>query len=201
MKLLLDFFPLAVFVGVYFFSGADKPIYPAVMGLMIASVIQTIGSRIITGKFEKLHLWTLLVTLAFGALTLIFRNPEFVQWKASILVWAMAGVFVFRQIISKKLLIQEMLQSAIEDKLDIPEKLWRKVNMVWPVGYTLFGFLNLYVAYNFSEAFWVKFKLFGLMALTVLLLAYTMLKLMPYFPEEAKENTPDNKQADASTDD
>ena len=27
--------------------------------------------------------------------------------------------------------------------------------------------LNLYVAYNFSEATWVNFKLFGLMGLTI----------------------------------
>ena len=30
----------------------------------------------------------------------------------------------------------------------------------------LAGVLNIYVAYNFSEATWVKFKVFGLMALT-----------------------------------
>lgn len=189
MKLLLDFFPVAIFFGIYFFSGVENPIYPAVLGLMVASIIQTIGSRLITGKFEKIHLWTLLVTLAFGALTLIFRNPEFVQWKASILVWVMAGVFLYRQFIIKKLLIQEMLQSTMDEKLEIPDSVWQKVNMIWPIGYTIFGFLNLYVAYNFSEPFWVKFKLFGLMGLTAILLIFTMTKIFPYFPVDNAEST------------
>ena len=192
MKFFLDFFPLAIFVGVYFFSGAEKPIYPAVQGLMVAAVIQTIGSRLITGKFEKLHLWTLLITLIFGAFTLVFRNAEFIQWKASIVVWVMAVVFLFRQFISKKLLIQEMMQAAMEETLEVPEKIWRNINLSWPIAYIVFGFINLYVAYNFSEAFWVNFKLFGLMALTILLLVYTLYKLFPYFPEEAPEVDPSN---------
>ncbi|TQV87469.1 inner membrane-spanning protein YciB [Aliikangiella coralliicola] len=184
MKLFLDFFPLAVFVGIYFFTGAEKPIYPAVQGLMVAAVIQTIGSRLITGKFEKLHLWTLLITLVFGAFTLLFKNAAFIQWKASIVVWVMAAVFLFRQFISKKLLIQEMMQAAVEDKMEVPENIWKKINLSWPIAYIIFGFLNLYVAFNFSEAFWVNFKLFGLLALTFLLLIYTLYKLFPYFPED-----------------
>ena len=127
MKFLLDFFPLIVFVGVYFYSGSEQPMYPAVQGLMIASVVQTLGSRLLTGKFEKIHLWTLAVTLAFGSLTLIFRDPAFVQWKASIIVWLMAGVFLYTQYVSKKPLIQKMLQTSLED-VQVPESVWFSIN-------------------------------------------------------------------------
>lgn len=189
MKLFLDFFPLVVFVGIYFYSGAENPMYPAVMGLMIASVIQTVGSRLLTGHFEKLHLWTLLITLVLGAMTLVFRDAAFVQWKASVIVWLMAAIFLYRQFILKKLFIQEMLGAALEDNIQVPDKIWRSVNLIWPISYILFGFLNLYIAYYYSEAFWVKFKLFGLMGLTVSLLIYTMVRLFPYFPKENEENT------------
>jgi len=161
--------------------------YPAVQALMIAAVIQTFGARLISGKFEKLHLWTLLITLVFGALTLLLRNPEFVQWKASIVVWLMAAIFLFRQFVSKKFLVQDMLQAALEDMMEVPQKVWKSINLSWPAAYLIFGFVNLYVAYNFSEAFWVKFKLFGLMGLTLTLLFYTIYRLFPYFPEEATE--------------
>jgi intracellular septation protein len=51
-------------------------------------------------------------------------------------------------------------------KLD-PPSLWNTLNLMW-VGYFLVcAVLNLYVAYNFSEATWVNFKLFGLMGLTI----------------------------------
>lgn len=200
MKLFLDFFPLVVFVGIYFYSGSENPMYPAVQGLMIAAVIQTIGTRLLTGKFEKLHLWILLVTLVLGAMTLAFRDPAFVQWKASVVVWMFAAVFLFRQFVSKKLLIQEMLSAALEEEMEVPESVWKTINMSWPIGYTLFGFLNLYVAFEFSEAFWVKFKLFGLMGLTVVLLIFTMTKLFPYFPEEKEsEKTTEQKKTPADS--
>lgn len=183
MKFLLDFFPLIAFVGIYFYSGSETPMYPAVQGLMVAAVIQTIGSRLITGKFEKIHLWTLVVTLVFGALTLLFRDPTFVQWKASIIVWLTAAVFFYTQFVTKKPLIQRMLQSALEEA-KVPDSVWFPVNLSWPVAHVIFGFLNLYIAFNFSEAFWVKFKLFGLMGLTLGLIVFSLYKLFPYLPQE-----------------
>ena len=43
---------------------------------------------------------------------------------------------------------------------------WKKLNVVWVLFFVGAGILNIYVAYNFEEATWVKFKVFGLMALT-----------------------------------
>jgi intracellular septation protein len=52
---------------------------------------------------------------------------------------------------------------------------WTKLNMVWVVFFVAVGLLNIYVAYNFSQATWVKFKVFGLMALTfAFMLAQTL---------------------------
>jgi intracellular septation protein len=194
MKLLLDYFPIAAFVGVYFYSSAELPMYPAVQALMIASVVQTIGSRLLTGKFEKLHLGLLAITLVFGGMTLMFRNPDFLIWKASIVVWIMAIVFLYSQFIAKKPLIQVMLQAAVEGA-DVPKAIWHKINLVWPIGYIFFGFLNLYVAFNYSEPFWVKFKLFGLLALTFSLIIFSLIKLFPFFPlEETEDQTSHTEQ-------
>ncbi len=189
MKLLFDYLPIAVFVGIYFYSNSETPMYPAVQGLIVASIIQTIGSRLLTGKFEKLHLWVLLVTIVFGGMTLAFRDPAFVQWKASVVLWLTAGVFLFRQFVHKKYLIQDMMQAAIDEKLNVPKKTWMSVNLMWPIGYILFGFINLYVAFNFSEAFWVKFKLFGLFGFTLSLLIFTIVKLYPYLSLEGEDKT------------
>lgn len=189
MKFFLDFFPIAIFVAVYVFSGDEQPMYPAVMALMVATVVQNIGTKLLTGKFEKLHLWTLGVTLVFGSMTLIFRNPAFIFWKASVLVWVTAIIFLYRQHVLKKILLKEMLSKAVGEDIDAPEKLWQRLNHIWAFSYTAFGFLNLHVAYSYSEAFWVKFKLFGLMGLNILLLIYIMAKIFPYLPldEEADE--------------
>jgi intracellular septation protein len=52
---------------------------------------------------------------------------------------------------------------------------WSKLNLVWVLFFIGAGILNIYVAYNYSEATWVKFKVFGLMALTfIFMLAQTL---------------------------
>ncbi len=196
MKFFLDYFPIIIFVGVYAFSGDEQPMYPAVMALMVATVIQNIGTRLLTGKFEKLHLWTLAITLIFGSMTLIFRNPAFIFWKASVVVWATALVFLYRQHVLKKILIKEMLSKALDEEIDVPLTIWKKLNHIWAFSYTIFGFLNLYVAYNYSEPFWVKFKLFGLMGLNLILLGYIMTKIYPYLPVD--EDTTDNGEQQPS---
>lgn len=200
MKFFLDFFPIVVFVGVYFFSDAAQPMLPAVIALMIATLIQNIGTKLLTGKFEKLHLWTLFITIVAGGLTLIFKDSAFIFWKASVLVWVTAIVFLYRQHVLGKCLIQEMLDKTMDAPIEAPAKLWGKLNHVWAGTYTLFGFLNLYVAYNFSEALWVKFKLFGLMGLNIVLLGYIMTKIFKYLPiEESSENS-DNKLTKSTED-
>ncbi len=199
MKFLLDFFPIVIFVGLYVFYPSETPMYPAVIGLMVATVIQNIGTKLLTGKFEKLHLWTLVITLAMGGLTLLFRDPAFIFWKASVLVWVTALVFLYRQHIIGKILLQEMLSKTMDEPIEAPESVWRSLNHLWAITYILFGFLNLWVAYNFSEAVWVQFKLFGLLGLNFALLVFIMAKIYPYLPvEEEPEKASTEEPTDAS---
>lgn len=194
MKLLLDYFPIAIFVGVYFFSGAEKPMYPAVEALIVASFIQTIGYRIFAGKFEKMHVWTFVITLVMGGMTLLFKNAAFIQWKASVVLWFFSAFFWFRQYVSKKPVVKDLMANVVEEGMEVPEKIWSRINFIWPVAFLLFGFLNLYIAFNFSEAFWVNFKLFGLLGLNFTLIIYTIVVLFPFFPEEPEESTNNEKE-------
>ena len=197
MKFFLDFFPIAIFVGVYVLSGDENPMYPAVIALMIGTIVQNIGTRLLTGKFEKLHLWTLAITLVFGGMTLFFKNSTFIFWKASIVLWVMAAVFLIRQHMMGKIILQEMFSKAFDEEISAPQSVWQKLNHSWAFSYVAIGFINLYVAYNFSEPFWVQFKLFGLMGLNILLLVFTMVKIYPYLPleEEDKANQESEKTA------
>jgi intracellular septation protein len=44
---------------------------------------------------------------------------------------------------------------------------WRRLNTIWVTFFAIIGAINIYVAYTFSEPTWVKFKLFGMLGLTV----------------------------------
>ena len=58
----------------------------------------------------------------------------------------------------------------------LPDHIWRTVNLSWVAFFTLMGFINLWVAFNFSTSTWVNFKLFGGMGLMlVFVLAQALL--------------------------
>jgi intracellular septation protein len=97
--------------------------------------------------------------LVLGGATLMFRNPTFLYWKPTVLNWLIAIVFLGSQWIGDKTIVQRMLGSAAE----LNPQQWIRLNQIW----VTFFVINLYVAYNFSEAFWVKFKLFGMLGLTL----------------------------------
>jgi intracellular septation protein len=49
----------------------------------------------------------------------------------------------------------------MEKQVSLPEAVWHKLNLSWAAFFVAMGLINLYVAYSFSTASWVNFKLFG----------------------------------------
>ena len=153
MKLLFDFFPILLFFVCYKFYG----IYCATALAMIASVIQVVLFRIRNQHYEKLHLISLGLILVLGGATLFFHNPWFIKWKPTGIYWLSSIVFLGSSYIGKKPIIQKMMGANIQ----LPPKIWNRLNIAWALYFLLMGGLNLYVAYSFDTNFWVNFKLFG----------------------------------------
>lgn len=184
MKFLLDFFPVVLFFIAYKFFGDLPPeyiakvnqlplvsldakdpkdaIYFATVVIIIATILQNILHFLLFKKVEKMHIISLGILLIFGAMTLAFKDPLFIKWKVSIFNWLFGIVVIGSQFIGKKPLIERMMSHAIE----VPKAAWKKVNMSWGLFFIIVGIVNIYVAYNFSEEFWVDFKLFGVLAMT-----------------------------------
>ena len=169
MKQFLEFIPILVFVAVYYFTD----IFYATGALMIAVTVQA-GGMWIAGKpipqQLKITLW---LSLIFGGLTLAYQDKTFIQWKPTIINWVMALAMVGSQFVGQKNLVHRFLGR----QLDLPGVVWTRLNLGWALGFFLAGALNLYVAYNFSEAFWVNYKLFGGMGITLLYVIITVVYL------------------------
>ena len=67
------------------------------------------------------------------------------------------------QWVGEKTIVQRMLGNAAE----LTTIQWIRLNQMWIVFFIFVGGVNLYVAYSFSEEFWVKFKLFGMLGITL----------------------------------
>ena len=189
MKFLIEVLPVAIFVAAYFFypdlppawvetfngvtalalvagEAADR-IYFATTWLMAAMLVQCAilwPMRELAGT----HLAALGVVLVAGGLTLVLKDPVFIKWKPTVFYWAWALAFLTSAFIGSRTLTERMLGKVVE--LD-DARVWHRLNHAW-IGFLLVcGSLNLYVAYEFPEEFWVQFKLFGLaLALPVLFL-------------------------------
>jgi intracellular septation protein len=159
MQLLVDYIPLVVFILAYFY----EDIFFATAMLMGVMPIVLVLQWLMTKKINKIYAASTALVLVLGGATLAFRNPTFLYWKPTVLNWLIAIVFLGSQWIGEKTIVQRMLDNAAELSPDQ----WVRLNQIWVVFFSIVGGINLYVAYNFSEAFWVKFKLFGMLGLTL----------------------------------
>jgi intracellular septation protein len=186
MTQLLDFVPIAVFVGVFFATD----IYWATAALMVAVTAQ-VGAYLLAKKpiSRELHM-TFWASLVFGALTLLFRNETFIQWKPTIVNWLLAASLVGSFYVGKTNLLKQLLGH----QLTLVDEVWTRLNFGWALGFFFAGALNLVVAYSFSMEFWVSYKLFGGFALTFLYIVITLVYLSRkgfLQVEEAESGQPD----------
>lgn len=180
MKLFIELLPITIFVVAYFFypdlpaawivafsdatyleltagESGDR-IYFATFVLIVAMAIQC-GILWMIRELGGTHLAALAVVLVAGGLTLLLKDPLFIKWKPTVFYWALAIAFLGSSLIGSRTLVERMFSKAFS--LD-DARLWRQLNIAWVGFFLVCGALNLYVAYGFSEEFWVQFKLFGL---------------------------------------
>lgn len=160
MQLLLDYLPIVAFFGAYFYK---LDFYFATKVIMVVMPIVFVLQWLITRKVNKIYAASTALILVLGTATLLLRNPLFLFWKPTVLNWAIALVFLGSQFVGEKPIVERMLGNAAE--LTKPQ--WRRLNTIWVTFFVIIGAINIYVAYTFSEPTWVKFKLFGMLGLTV----------------------------------
>ncbi len=180
MKFLFDLFPILLF----FIAYKLYDIYIATAVAIAAAFVQTGLYWLKHRRFEKMHVITLVILVLFGGLTLLLRNPVFIMWKPTIVNWIFATVFLGSHFIGSRTLIERMMGHAIT----VPVTVWTKLNGAWVIFFVFMGTINLYVAFNFSEATWVNFKLFGMMGLTIAFVFIQALFLSRYMEFDEGKN-------------
>ena len=197
VKQLIDFIPLILFFVVFktdprsidlaghtFMFGG---IFSATAVLIASSVI-IYGIIFITQRrLEKGQWLTLLGCLVFGGLTLAFHSETFLKWKAPVVNWVFAIAFIGSHFIGNTLLIKRLMGHA----LTLPDAVWTKLNIAWIIFFIFCGAANLFVAFTF-QAYWVDFKVFGSLAMTVLFLIGQGIYLSRHL-HDAEPSTPKSK--------
>jgi intracellular septation protein len=167
MQLLVDFLPILIFFGAYIVT---KDIFIAIVAIMIVAPVVLAGQWIMTRKINKMTAISTALVVVFGAVTLLLDNPVFFYWKPTVFYWALAITCIATHFFGKKTIVQRMIEAATQGEdgaIELSAPQWRTLNLMWLAYATIAGAANIYVAYTFSEPTWVKFKLFGLLGLTL----------------------------------
>lgn len=152
--------------------------YWATGAAITASVVFTALTWIKYRRVEAMQLISLALIVVLGGATLLFHDKHFIMWKPTALYWVISGALLISQWLGKN-----GIRKVLGDQLELPDHAWRQLNHAWAGFFAFMGGLNLWVAYNFSEAIWVNFKLFGGMGLIIVFAIAQSLYLAKYVEE------------------
>ncbi|MFC3723942.1 septation protein A [Neoaquamicrobium sediminum] len=192
LKLALELGPLLVF----FFANArgeslietwpslgslGGPLFLATGLFMVATAISLSVSWLLTRSLPIMPLVSGVVVFVFGALTLWLQDEIFIKMKPTI-VNTLFGTVLLGGLFFGRSLLGYVFDSAF--RLDAEG--WRKLTLRWGLFFFFLALANEVVWRNFSTDFWVAFKVWGIMPIT---LAFTFSQ-MPLIMRHALEDKP-----------
>ncbi|WP_186419866.1 septation protein A [Bosea sp. CS1GBMeth4] len=189
VKLALEFGPLAVFFFAnsygdrWFGIAEDRRIFVATGIFIAASLIALVLSKIVMNHLPRMAIVNAVVVTVFGGLTLALDDAFFIKVKPTI-VNTLFGCVLLGGLLFGRSLLALVLDSVLQlDRVG-----WRKLTLRWGVFFFVLAALNELVWRTQSQDFWVAFKVWGVMPLTMIFaLAQTPLILKHELKREEAE--------------
>jgi intracellular septation protein len=160
MRLLLDIGPLILF----FVANARFGIFAATGAFIVAIIVAMIVSLFLTRHVTALQLFSAVMVVVMGGLTLYFHNETFIKIKPTI-YYAFVAIILGYGYFANKPVLKSVLGSAYPG-LDATG--WTKLTRNWAFFFFAMGIANEAVWRNSSTEFWISYKLWGAMPATLL---------------------------------
>ena len=183
----LELGPLLVFFAAHTYLKKDYPdtaLYIAAGLLAVLSVLTLIYSRMKHGALPKLLLFTTVLVVGSAALSYFLDDKRFLYMKPTV-INTLFGIAVIGGVFFKKNVIKLMLGEALE----MPQKAWNIMAVRWGIFFFALAVINEFVWRIYGEDFWVKFKVFGFLPLTLLFTLSQLPFMMKYGKVKGMENT------------
>ncbi|MBS0247460.1 MAG: septation protein A [Proteobacteria bacterium] len=178
LKLALDIGPLVLF----FVMNGKLGIYYATGGFMVAVLAALAVSYALTRHIAVMPVVTAVVVLVFGSLTIVLHDDLFIKLKPTIIYLLFAGALFFGIFFNKPL-----LGIVFDSVFHLTEEGWRKLTWRWALFFVFLAVLNEIVWRTQTTDFWVSFKLFGVIPLTLLFGALQVPLLNKYAAPEKED--------------
>lgn len=191
LKMALELGPLVVFFIVNA-KGEDmlatwpvltqwftQPVIFATAVFMVAMVISLALSWLLLRRVAVMPLVTGAVVLVFGGLTLYFQDPLFIKMKPTITNTLFGTV-----LLGGLLFGQSLLKYVFGEVYKLEPKGWHILTLRWGLFFMFLAVLNEVVWRTQSTDFWVAFKVWGTMPITLVFTFSQMPLIMKHTVEE-----------------
>ncbi|MEO0962540.1 MAG: septation protein A [Pseudomonadota bacterium] len=158
VRLLIEIGPLAVF----FIANWRFDIFTATGAFMVAITASLAASWLLARHIATMPLVTGVFVLVFGALTLYLNDDLFIKVKPTLVNGLFAAILFSGLFFGKSL-----LKIVFDGTFRLTTEGWRKLTWRWAFFFVFLAVLNEIVWRNFSTDFWVSFKVFGNMPITM----------------------------------
>ena len=166
LKFLTDFGPLAIFFFYYYNNNKDLSI--AIPPLIVATLIALIIVWVFERKIPPMPLVSGILITFFGGLTIYFEDPIFIYIKPTIINIIFGLALYFGKYFTKEPILKKILGKSIL----LTDLGWEILNKRWMFFFFGLALINEIVWRTQSEEFWVNFKVWGMLPITIIFTAF-----------------------------
>jgi len=186
-KLATEFGPLLIF----FFANAKFNLFVATGAFMVAVVVAMLASYAVTRHIPIMALVTAVIVIVFGTLTLVLHDETFIKVKPTIIYGLFAAV------LGGGLLFGRSFIAVLFDQMfNLTPEGWRKLTLRWTLFFAGMALLNEVIWRTQSTDFWVGFKAFGVIPITMVFAMLQMPLVKRYHREPATLEASDAREGD-----
>jgi intracellular septation protein len=167
LKLALELGPLVLFflanANAERFGYADeRRIFFGTGVFVVATVVALVVHQWLVGKLPIMPLVSGVVVIVFGGLTLAFQDKTFIKLKPTI-VNTLFGVALLGGLYFRR----PLLAVVLDTMFDLTDEGWQKLTFRWALFFFFLAALNELVWRTQSDDFWIAFKVWGIMPITI----------------------------------
>jgi len=161
LKFATDFGPLAIFF--FYYYNNDKNLLIAIPPLIVATLIALVLVWFFEKRIPMMPLISGVLITFFGLLTIMTDDMRFIYMKPTIINILFALALFFGKYFTKEPVLKKIMGKSIA----LTDIGWELLNKRWMYFFFGLAILNECIWRTQTEEFWVNFKVWGMLPITL----------------------------------